>query len=344
MKNGLHHFVKKLSFRVQRGMLILAISTTFVVNFSACIPEEIAVAPHPLGDATLRSLSIGADYQKQVFFNIEKNEIVAENLKSDWDLAFDCSDSTDCVLLNQAKFMSAWKSNAQDLNNLQDTIGFDRYKKTDATNRSKDSLAFGNFRKSGADKVFVVFLGYDKNGDPIGYKKVKFTISANKKYALQYSNLDNSNPQTTQIDVNTNFNFVYFSFKTNRLVPVEPEKTSWDFSVTQYVHQFYEPYQAYLVTGILLNPYQTQAAVDSSGAMKFENYGRTEVLKMPYEPRTNMIGYNWKVLGANNRYFIAPNYLYFVKTSKGYFYKMRFVSFYDDQGAKGAPKFEFQRL
>ncbi|MFM2267764.1 MAG: hypothetical protein RL757_1205 [Bacteroidota bacterium] len=333
----------EISTRVKK-MAILMISCSFLTGFSACIPEEMAVAPHPLGDATLRSLSIGADYQKQVFYNIEKNEIISENLKSDWDLAFDCSDSSDYVLLNQAKFMSAWKSDAQNLNNLQDTIGFDKYKKTDASNRSNDSLAFGNLRKSGAEKVFVVFLGYDKNGDPIGYKKVKINASPNKKYVLHYSNLDNSDVQTVQVDINTNFNFVYFSFKTNRPVRVEPEKGSWDFSVTQYVHQFYEPYQAYLVTGILLNPHQTQAAVDSSGTKKFEDYGRNEVLKMPYESRTNMIGYNWKVLGANNRYFIAPNYLYFVKTSKGYFYKMRFVSFYDEQGAKGAPKFEFQRL
>jgi hypothetical protein len=97
----------EISTRVKK-MAILMISCSFLTGFSACIPEEMAVAPHPLGDATLRSLSIGADYQKQVFYNIEKNEIISENLKSDWDLAFDCSDSSDYVLLNQAKFMSAW--------------------------------------------------------------------------------------------------------------------------------------------------------------------------------------------------------------------------------------------
>jgi hypothetical protein len=60
------------------------------------------------------------------------------------------------------------------------------------------------------------------------------------------------------------------------------------------------------------------------------------------------IGYNWKTFGgfgnATGDYQIFSNFNYIIKDSKSMLYKMRFISFYDDQGRKGSPKFEFRRL
>jgi hypothetical protein len=38
------------------------------------------------------------------------------------------------------------------------------------------------------------------------------------------------------------------------------------------------------------------------------------------------------------------NKIFVVKTADGYFYKIRFLDFYDENGAKGVPKMAYQRL
>ena len=45
-----------------------------------------------------------------------------------------------------------------------------------------------------------------------------------------------------------------------------------------------------------------------------------------------------------NAYSVNPKMNYILKVADGFYYKLHFLDFYNDQGIKGYPKFEFQKL
>ncbi|MEO0044250.1 MAG: hypothetical protein RL329_3698 [Bacteroidota bacterium] len=318
-------------------------SLAIAAFFSGCIPEETPIAPHQAGDVITTAVEMGTDYRWQLYFNLEKNLIVGRNLKTDWDLAFDANPEKSGVRLNSGKFMFGFNTKKQLLSEVMDTIGFEQHKRSDAAN-TPDSLVMGDKHNSA---IYVLDLGYDEKSNPLGFKKVKIVSANREKYVLQYADMQDNNFKTIEIQRDTNYNYTYFSFKTNNTTRVEPPKKDWDLAFTQYVHIFYEPYQPYLVTGVLLNTHKTYAVMDST-QFKFENIDYKQANSFSLLDKSDVIGYSWKSFGgfgnATGNYKIFSNYNYIIKDSKSYFYKMRFVGFYDEQGRKGTPKFEFRKL
>ena len=57
------------------------------------------------------------------------------------------------------------------------------------------------------------------------------------------------------------------------------------------------------------------------------------------------IGYDWKTYDFNSSTFtVRDNINYIIKSQTGQYYKLRFLDFYSDQGEKGTPIFEYQKL
>jgi HmuY protein len=318
-------------------------SLAIAAFFSGCIAEETPVLPHEAGNLLTTTIEMGTDYRWQLYFNLEKNQVVGRNLKSDWDLAFDANLDGNAVRLNSGKFMFGLNTQKQLFSEVTDTVGFERHKRWDAAN-AIDSFVIGNKH---SDKIYLLDLGYDEKSNALGFKKIKMVSVSRQKYVLQYADIQDNTFQTVEIPKDTNYNYTYFSFKTNTSVRVEPPKKDWDLAFTQYIHIFYEPYQPYLVTGVLLNSCQTYAAMDST-QFNFENMDYKQATSVPLTNKLDAIGYNWKSFGgfgnATGNYQIFSHYNYIIKDSKSMLYKMRFISFYDDQGRKGSPKFEFRRL
>jgi predicted transcriptional regulator with HTH domain len=318
-------------------------SLAIAAFFSGCIAEETPILPHQAGDVITTAVEMGTDYRWQLYFNLEKNQIVSRNLKTDWDLAFDANPNGNLVRLNSGKFMFGLNTKKQYFSEVTDTLGFAQNKRWDAAN-VPDSLVIGN---SYNGKVYLLDLGYDEKSNALGFKKIKMVSVNREKYVLQYANIQDSTFQIVEIQKDTNYNYTYFSFKTNATVRVEPPKKDWDLAFTQYIHIFYEPYQPYLVTGVLLNTCQTYAAMDST-QFKFENMDYKQAISFPLTNKLDAIGYNWKSFGgfgnATGNYQVFSNYNYIIKDSKSILYKLRFIAFYDEQGRKGTPKFEFRRL
>jgi hypothetical protein len=68
-----------------------------------------------------------------------------------------------------------------------------------------------------------------------------------------------------------------------------------------------------------------------------------------YTTQADRIGYNWKDVKGDVEsgvvsYVVKPEWNYIIHSQNGELFKMRFVSFYDQQGVKGFPTIEFQRL
>lgn len=60
-----------------------------------------------------------------------------------------------------------------------------------------------------------------------------------------------------------------------------------------------------------------------------------------------MIGFEWKSinLSAPLLHYNVKSYLtYILKDQHGYYWKLRFLDFYNAQGEKGYPKLEYQQL
>ena len=60
----------------------------------------------------------------------------------------------------------------------------------------------------------------------------------------------------------------------------------------------------------------------------------------------DIIGYDWKYYNfSSNTYTIVDNLVYIIKDVKGFYYKLKFIGFYDyETGEKGFPEFEIQKL
>jgi hypothetical protein len=304
-----------------------------------CIREEDPVLPHAAGDVVSRSIALSSDYRSQVFYNLEKDSIIGRNLKTDWDVSFDVSDTEGGrVHLNQAKYMFAWQTNKTELADVKDTVGFFKNHRWDAAN-NPDTSGIGVVK--GVSNVFWIDRGLNEFNDPLDFVRFKIVSISKDKYVFKILRQGTNVSEQYEIQRDTNYNRVYFSFETSKAVRVEPKKTEWDLQFTQYMHTFREPYTPYLVVGVLLNPHNTQGVADSS--LVFEKIDRSVAQNLKLTPKSDVIGYDWKAF-IGNIYKIQLRYNYIVQNQKGMLFKMRFVDFYDNRGTKGTPKFEFQRL
>ena len=70
-----------------------------------------------------------------------------------------------------------------------------------------------------------------------------------------------------------------------------------------------------------------------------------DTLQFPFSSARDAIGYTWKYYSFDTgSYTVDPSLVYIVQDAEGYFYKLRFVDFYSEQGEVGCPRFEVQPL
>ena len=323
------------------------------LSFVACEKEEKPIEPYDRGDVVSNSVSLGTDYAKQIWFDLNTNSIVKQNDKTAWDLAFTCIDSVHYITLNSSKFMKAYNSLQNDFNAITDTINA-RWQ-YDSDTGKLDSTAINQWWQS--DDVYIIDRGFDEEGNVLGFQKIKFELVNNNTYTIRYADLDDSNEHNVQIDKNTSYNFKYFSFDTHNEVDIAPKKDEYDLVFTQYTEIFYAPHPAiphnftppfyYLVTGTLINPNKVKIAL--SAEENFSEIVIMDSLSYDFDMSANAIGWDWKVYdftnGSGGLYNIVPNKNFIIRDTDGFYYKFRFVGFYDtDTGEKGTPSFEFQKL
>ena len=159
-------------------------------------------------------------------------------------------------------------------------------------------------------------------------------------YIIRFANLNGSNEQTITIPKDTSINFVCISFDKG-IVDVEPNKNTWDLQFGKYTTLLYteagEPYP-YLLTGVLLNPYKTTAALDTIDQFDDVTFNIAEQQNLVNQK--DIIGWDWKEYSFDYEiYTVDPEKIYIVKTSFGYYYKLRFIDFYNSKGRKRIPDF-----
>ncbi|MCZ2249051.1 MAG: HmuY family protein [Bacteroidia bacterium] len=323
--------VNKLIF-----ILLSVISMSFM---QSCMKDELPIPKHDPGNVITATFNWGTSYNLQVFYSLESNSIVSKNIKSIWDLGFETKDSSYHILLNSSKLMFAYNTGKTDFNSVSDTVGLGYYGKCDAASGNYDSTAIGNWVNT--NHVYIIDRGYDEVGYHKGYRKIQFLSVSNTQYKLRVAKINGLGDTTLVINKDNKYNLAYLYLEDNTQPIIEPPKDDWDFVFTQYTHVFTNPYQPYIVAGCLLNRNNTLAAVDKElpfGEIAFEN-----VYSYSFSDELNTIGYSWKTFDGDN-YTVNYKYNYIIKNSKGYYYKLHFIDFYNSSGVKGNPKWEYQKL
>ena len=318
---------------IKIGVLVFAL---FI--FSSCLKEELPIAPHQQGDLVLGQVELGTTYGLQIYYDLATNTIVKTNHKTDWDLAFECSTDGWHVVLNSSLAMAAARIEDIDFDQVTETSGADW--NWDHQTGSMDSTAIGDYRNQ--DYVYIIDRGYNEMGEQLGYKKIMLSYTEDM-YEIKSANLDGTEEQTSIVTKDTSINFQAFSFNSHSSVDIEPAKNSWDLLFTQYTHIFQNPTMPYLVTGVLLNRYETTCAEDE--VTSFDDINLDNVSDFNFMSDINIIGYDWKSYdGGSGQFTIVGDRNYILNDNLGVYYKLRFIDYYNDLGEKGAPKFEIQSL
>lgn len=316
---------------------------------SSCFEEDTMVPPHEPGDLEVGVAELTENYQYQVFYDLQSNSTLKQNLISKWDLGFETSDSGWHVILNTTKMMLAGNTGETDFETVVDKGDIEM--NFDPSHGNLDSLAIGQWYSMEEDipvskkMVYVIDRGTDEDFNLVGEKKITFDFEDENSYRIRFANLDGSEENSMIIPKDTFVNFVCVSFE-NGIVDIEPNKQNWDLQFGKYSTLLYtdagDPYP-YLVTGVLINPHKVAAVRDTIHTFEEIDYAIAE--KKEFSTKRDTIGYEWKDYDFDNgRYSVLPDKIYILKDTEGYFFKLRFIDYYNDTGEKGYPTFEFLRL
>ncbi|CAG0964836.1 hypothetical protein FLAV_00902 [Flavobacteriales bacterium] len=318
----------------------LFILSTCIFLLYSCKKEELPIPAHDPGDVITATINMESNYKWQLFYDLNTNTVVGQNLKTSWDLGFEATSSGYRIILNTSKAMFARNTGNTNFTTVTDTIGFASNKRWDEASGNLDSTAIGDWRNT--NNIYVIDRGYNETGVHQGFRKIQFqTVDANK-YIVRFSQLNGTGDITLQINKDSAYNFQFLSFNSSSVTIVEPPKTTWDLEFTQYTHIFYgTPPTPYLVTGCLLNRYKTTAKMDSLVTFASINLSSAETYIL--SPSINTIGYDWKIY-VSGFYVTHTQMNYIIKDSEGFYYKLHFIDFYNSSGIKGNPKWEYQKL
>lgn len=340
-----NQLVINIKFLFKRN--VYAFFSAFLI-LASCFEDDQIIAPIPV-DLSVGMVNLTDNYKYQVFFDLETNTSVSQNLISDWDLGFECSDTGWHVILNTSKMMLAGDTRNTDFNSISSDEGIDMA--FDPSHISVyDSTAIGKWYFFTGDNAvsnlhtFLIDRGTNENGESIGLKKVVFDINEDGAYLIRSANLDGSSENNDVIEKNSNLNFVCYSFD-NGVVDIEPDKDAWDLLFTKYTTMLYsgdEPYP-YLVTGVLQNQHGVMAMHDT--LLSFDNITIEYAENIQLTQQKDAIGYDWKAYNFDNsRYTVDNSKVYIIKNYTGTYFKLRFLDFYNSTGEKGYPAFEFIEL
>lgn len=339
---------------MRREIKNTALAISLLFSLTGCFKEDERIPPHDRGDKVTATVAMTQNYKYQVYYSLHTQSVVATNERTEFDLMFESHPAGVLIRPNTANFAMAAPTGKYELAQVSSAAGLTM--RFDPSSGNPDSTVLRNWiRINGSDttysrEVYVFDRGINVEGNPMGRVKITFDSLVGNRYYFTYANLNGSGLRQAVVQKQQGRNFAYYSLAQHKQVFPEPHKESYDLLFTQYTTLLFtntgEPYP-YLVTGVLLNYFQTEAAAIIEP--DFDGIGFQRAVSANYLKKIDVIGFDWKkVLGdvssGNVYYEPLPEKVYFVRDSRGFYYKMRFVGFYNNQGEKGYPTFEFQKL
>jgi len=319
-------------------MFKLLPSLLLVVLLTGCLPEDERVVPFDRGDVETQQVEMGSTYADQVYFDFSAGAVVNSVPKESWDLRIDRAGDAIQLRLNSSKYMLAAESSVTVWEALQNDDGLVyRWDPSDGSLR----LALENWQE--ADRLFVLDRGYTAAGSVIGKVKAGFARNAAGGLNIRFGAL--SGTAQTVLEIALEEGRTYVSLEGNgEVVPVETGP-DWDIVFTQYTTSLWDGSDtiSYLVTGVLIHPEGVLATKDT--AYTFAEIDAEIAREMPLVSLSDVVGFDWKEYNFDQaRFQVLEGINYVLQDAEGFLIKFRFLDFYNEQGEKGAPLFEYQIL
>ncbi|NNC83302.1 MAG: hypothetical protein HKN79_06970 [Flavobacteriales bacterium] len=312
--------------RGNKIILILAL-----VLFTACEKDEIPVAyePSPLPTGAFSSqLEMSSDYRYRLYYDLESDSVIAQHLKTDWDLAFSC-DAAQTIRLNDSKLMMVWRVTGSSFEEVESVQGdgplFDT---SDGYQTALEDWT--------TEEVYIIDRGFDEAGSALGRYKLQILGADADSYSVRYAPLGSGDSVEQNIPKDLDRNHVQLSFDAGVRF-LEPPKEDWDLLFSHYTFYFEEEEIPYLVAGALLNPHQVQA--QSLEEYDFEAIDADYLDGIALSDQRDIIGYDWKYFDLDSETYSIVDNAYVIRTVEGNRYKLQFTGFVDAFGERGAPSF-----
>ncbi|RZJ70819.1 HmuY family protein [Flavobacterium sp.] len=316
--------------------------------------------------ATLEPAVGGPNQGNQIFIDLSLEKTTSV-LRDSWDLGFYGGEEFR-VAINGSIYMAAKKLDATNIDAVtaasvaqyqaQVSVGtFDPANAAyiDNPNGLIGGNAMGEVSEIEADNhVYLVNMGYTVGtttplpgsvaiaGNPRGWKKVK-VMREGDGYRFQYADLTSATHQEVVVGKNSEYNFTFFSFNTNAVVSVEPEKDKWDLSFTVFTN-IIDGAGSYGYSDFVLNNLKAGVKayrVNTSTGANYATYALADVNESNLQDDQRVIGADWRDVFTGSAY---ADRFYVLKDSDGNWYKIKMLGFLNQSGVRGYPKFEYRLL
>lgn len=338
----IYKVLTKLKFA---GLLLLLLT-----GLGSCFKEDTPVPPYVWnGQSFTCPVSI---YTHQLYVDLSSGMIGAQVPIGAWDLAFESAAGKHRIFVNSGNLLGISHTGKFDLGETVFPAASLHYR-YDKSDGNPDSTAIGDWvtitdsvRYTGE----VYLLGKYDGVEYTALQKIMFQEVTDTSYLIQYAVPGAQDGfASLVIPKDTSCSYTYFSFQ-DGVVKVEPAKQDWDLLLTQYMTTLYTSDSIptpYFVRGVLLNPYQTTAVLDTN--VVFESATLADAAGLAFKSDRDVIGYDWKDVKVNTQtnsaeYFVRPNYTYFIRDNAGNLFKLRFTGFYNQALETGYPSFNYLKL
>ena len=292
----------------------------------------------------------GVDYQRELYYDLSSSSFRASNQRDIWHLAFSGDPDHPNIFVNASMLMAVAATGSTDFTQ--------NFKASDYNFEYERPHQFyqhawmhQDFRSNGeaGSMVFLINLGRDLQNQPQGYKKFQILNHNEGSFQCQLSDLDGSNLQSFDLQTSSRYNYQFVHFnRPDSLMNLEPPKEDWDLRFCKYMERLWDGQDTldYSVTGVLINPYATEAALDTllstDSTVSFTNLKIEDFNLSLLSQRTNTIGHSWKYFDLDAGAFGVRTWrMYLLKDEQGQHYRLRFTGFYGSTGNKGAVSFEY---
>ena len=325
--------------------------------FPSCLKEiDLEPIPRTIDETFTVQNSIK---KVQSFYRFYENTVLEAGTASPsgWDLAFESASDGSRVLLGYASSSTIVKTGIINFSEITQDLILDLIENSDDWTfddpsyiNTTDSISLRNWEDG---EIYIQSRGVESDN----YYAIQFISKTNNSYTFKYASaktLDIINEVT--INRSTGFNYVYFSYAVNDIIPVEPPQRDWDILCSPYLGWWETDipgeYSPYSQSGILINnEYGVRIARVFDPAITFEDIDISFIDEHEFTDMKGAVGSNWKLLGSvgsENLYTMDPDKKYIMKkydyeTDKDMYFKLQIVD-YKLNGEDHYPTIEFKYL
>jgi len=194
-------------------------------------------------------------------------------------------------------------------------------------------------------------------GDSRGWMLIQI-IRSNNGYKLKYKDLNSTDSHLEYTIVkNPDYALNFFSLKQGKEVTIQPKRKNWDIGFTVFTNEvFYTPgglsagsyvYADFVINNITdgVGSYEVVVPTGNNADQYYDSFKTSDIdaSKFIFNDQ-RAIGDHWRTVTGNNGAQVYGDRFYVIKSSDGFFFKLRFNKMLNSKGERGYPEFEYEPL